>query len=223
MEKIISRDIQDGIQDGYRKLNIADCMAGKTEIPSAKHTFFLVKKCNRNKANYNMLPYYKICRDIQDDVPDSCRKQKIKYLRPKISQIMFECVKFVITLPHIYTMKTLIDLLQWSDWVSAIVQADIVTPRTADSFLRAALLTCARRTHQITAVAPFILQRQAYERWCHMHETDVLDRDFEDWCHLRKHASLSSSTEQQCWNLSCCYMSTFILCGRLHSQCNSTP
>ena len=66
---------------GNRKLNISDCMTDKTEIPKAKHTFFLVRECNGNKANYNMSPHYKICRGIQDDVQDGCRKQKIEYLR----------------------------------------------------------------------------------------------------------------------------------------------
>ena len=163
-----------------RKLNISDCMADKTEIRSAKHTFCVVKEYNGNQANYNMLPHYKICRDIQDGVWDGCRKQKIEYIRPKISQIMFECVKFVNTLTHIHTRKTLWDLLQGSGWVDAIVQAEIATPGTADSFLRAVHRTRTRRTHQITAAALFILQRQAYDRWCHMHKIDALDRDFED-------------------------------------------
>ena len=135
-----------------------------------------------------MLPQYTICRDIQDGVKDGCRKQKIEYLQLKTSLIMFECVKFVNTLPHIYTMKTLGDWLQGIQPIEAIVQAEIAKPGTADSFLRAAHLTRTRRTHQITAAALFILQRQAYDRWCHMHETDALDRDFEDWCYLRKHA-----------------------------------
>ena len=102
---------------------------------------------------------------------------------------MFECVKFVNTLPHIHTMKTLRDLLQGCCLEEAIVQAEIATPGTAVSFLRAAHLKRTRWTHQITAAALFILKRQAYDRWCHRHETDALDRDFEDWCHIRKHAS----------------------------------
>ena len=46
---------------------------------------------------------------------------------------MFECVKFVNTLPHILTMKTLGELLQGSCWVEAIVQAEIAKPGTANS------------------------------------------------------------------------------------------
>ena len=38
-----------------RKLNISDCMADKTEIPRAKHTFLWSRNAIENKANYNML------------------------------------------------------------------------------------------------------------------------------------------------------------------------
>ena len=82
-------------------------------------------------------------------------ENKIEYLRPKISHLMFECIKFVSTLPHIHTMKTLGDLLQGSVLVEALVQDNIVTQGTADSFLRAAHPTRTRRTHQITAAAAF--------------------------------------------------------------------
>ena len=92
---------------------------------------------------------------------------------------MFECVKFVNTLPHNRTTKTLEDLMQGSVWVEAIVQDKIVSHGTDDSFLRAAHLS-RTRTHQITAAVLFILQRQAYDCLCHMHETDALDRDLND-------------------------------------------
>ena len=53
--------IQDGVQDGCRKrkLNISDCMADKTEIPSVKHSFLWSRNANGNKANYNILPIAK--------------------------------------------------------------------------------------------------------------------------------------------------------------------
>ena len=41
---------------------------------------FVVKEFNGNKANYNMLLHYKICRDIPDGVQDGCRKQTILYI-----------------------------------------------------------------------------------------------------------------------------------------------
>ena len=47
--------------ENKKKLNISDCMADKTEIPKCWVYIFVVKECNGNKANYNMLPNYKIC------------------------------------------------------------------------------------------------------------------------------------------------------------------
>ena len=82
-----------------------------------------------------MAPHFKIGRAIQDGVQDGCLIQKIEYLRLKISLIMFESVKFVNTLPHMYTMKTMGDLLQGIGWVEAIVQADLAKPGTDHSFV----------------------------------------------------------------------------------------
>ena len=48
-------------------------------------------------------------------------------------------------------LKTLGDWLRGSGWVHALVQAEIATPGTADSFLRGAHGTRTRRAHQITA------------------------------------------------------------------------
>ena len=61
-------------------------------------------------------------------------------------------------------LKTLGDWLRGSAWVQALVQTEIATPGTADSFLRAAHGTRTRRAHQITAIALHILQHRAYER-----------------------------------------------------------
>ena len=83
-------------------------------------------------------------------------------------------------------LKTLGDWLQGSGWVQALVQAEIATPGTADSFLRAAHVTHTRRAHQITATTLHILQRRAYTRHC---MTDFDDAEglpeFEDRCHRR--------------------------------------
>ena len=57
-------------------------------------------------------------------------------------------------------LKTLGDWLQGSGWTQALVQAEITTAGTADSFLRAAHVTRTRRAHQVTAAALYILQRR---------------------------------------------------------------
>ena len=59
-------------------------------------------------------------------------------------------------------LKTLGDWLRGSGWVQALVQAEIATPGTADSFLRAAHVTRTRRAHQITATTLHILQPCVY-------------------------------------------------------------
>ncbi|KAL8572888.1 hypothetical protein ACOMHN_011137 [Nucella lapillus] len=50
-------------------------------------------------------------------------------------------------------LRTLGDWLQGSGWVQALVQAEIVTAGTADSFLRASHVLRSRRAHQVTAAA----------------------------------------------------------------------
>ena len=45
--------------DENRQLNISDCIADKSEIPNANAYIFVVKECNGNNANYNMLPITK--------------------------------------------------------------------------------------------------------------------------------------------------------------------
>ena len=47
----ICRDIQDGVQMAVenKKLNISDCMADKTEIPSAWHTFLWSRNAMETK------------------------------------------------------------------------------------------------------------------------------------------------------------------------------
>jgi len=59
-------------------------------------------------------------------------------------------------------LKTNGDWLQASGWTRALVQAEISTPGTADSFLRVTHVLCTRRAHQITAAALYILQHEAY-------------------------------------------------------------
>ena len=52
-------------------------------------------------------------------------------------------------------LKILGDWLDGSGWVQVLVQAEITTLGTADSFQRA---PCTRQAHQVTAAALYILQ-----------------------------------------------------------------
>ena len=84
-------------------------------------------------------------------------------------------------------LKTLGDWLQGSRWTQALVQTEITTAGTADSFLRAAHVTRTRRAHQVTAAALYILQRRAYEQYSTTNtEDDEHPGSFEDWCCLRE-------------------------------------
>ena len=84
-------------------------------------------------------------------------------------------------------LKTLGDWLQGSGWTQALVQAEITTAGTADSFLRAAHVTRTRRAHQVTAAASYILQRRAYDQYSTTNtEDDEHPGSFEDWCSQRE-------------------------------------
>ncbi|KAL8568634.1 hypothetical protein ACOMHN_035086 [Nucella lapillus] len=67
--------------------------------------------------------------------------------------------------------------------VQALVQAEIATAGTADSFLRASHVLRTRRAHQVTAAALYILQHCAYKHYCLGESRDAEDLPkFEDWC-----------------------------------------
>ena len=84
-------------------------------------------------------------------------------------------------------LKTLGDWLQGSRWTQALVQAEITTAETADSFLRAAHVTRTRRAHQITAAVLYNLQRCAYDKYSTTNtEDDEHPGSFEDWCSQRE-------------------------------------
>ena len=83
-------------------------------------------------------------------------------------------------------LKTLGNWLDGSGWVQALVQAEIATAGTADSFLRAAHVTRTRRAHQITAATLYILQRRAYDNYCRMNDDSNELMNYESWCNVRK-------------------------------------
>lgn len=81
---------------------------------------------------------------------------------------------------------------------TALVQAEVATPGTADSFLRSAHVTRTRRSHQITAVALYILQRHTFERYClACAEKGTFPLNYEDWCEERG----KSSPQFQYWTI----------------------
>ena len=54
------------------------------------------------------------------------------------------------------------DYLESSGWTSALIQAGIASMGTADSFLKSSHLTRTRHAHQVSALALYELQQQAF-------------------------------------------------------------
>lgn len=83
-------------------------------------------------------------------------------------------------------MKTAGDWLQGSGWIQALVQAEVATAGTADSFLRAAHVGRTRRAHQVTAATLHILQHNAHSKYTERANAgDEEALDFDAWCNLR--------------------------------------
>ena len=62
-------------------------------------------------------------------------------------------------------LKVLGDLLDGCGWTSALVQAEIATAGTSNSFLKAVHVKKTARAHQITACALYKLQQASYVEW----------------------------------------------------------
>ena len=58
--------------------------------------------------------------------------------------------------------NTLGDVLEGSDWTTALAEAEVASSGTADSFLKVAHLTRTRHAHQITLLTLHKLQKEAF-------------------------------------------------------------
>ena len=86
-------------------------------------------------------------------------------------------------------LKCLGDLLDSSGWTNALIQAGVVTSGRADAVLKASHVTRARRAHQISASALYILLQRAYSK----NETEI---SFEDW--IANHVETSPTFQYWC-------------------------
>ena len=97
--------------------------------------------------------------------------------------------KFVIMLGGLHVEKAVLstvgDWLNLSGWTNALVQADVTTPGTADSFLKVSHITRTRGAHQITFTSLFILKKRAYENYRLTLEENEVAVSFETWCKER--------------------------------------
>ena len=73
------------------------------------------------------------------------------------------------------------DWLKDSGWVEALVQAEIASAGTADSFLKASHVTRTRHAHQVTATTLYILAKRAYTQYVESQEPGSQTKSFNDW------------------------------------------
>ena len=92
--------------------------------------------------------------------------------------------------------KTIGDWLEESGWTSALVEADITSAGTADSFLKASHLTRTRHAHQVTAASLYILMHRSYDRSTAANEAPTPE-SFDTWRKRRIH----ESPQFQYWSL----------------------
>ena len=79
-------------------------------------------------------------------------------------------------------LKAIGNLLDGGGWGSALVQAGVATPGTADSFCRVTHVTRSRRAHQITAGSLFVLFEKAYSEYRVSQSDDHNPLSLEEWC-----------------------------------------
>ncbi len=145
-----------------------------------KHSFCVVKSAieHLNPGQTPVLtfdqPLYALAKQIQWTWPDDYGEDK-----------------FVVMLGGLHiemsALKAVGDWLKGSGWVQALVQAEIATAGTAESFLHAAHVTRTRRAHQVTAAALYMLQHHAYSNYCQSCTRDghpVIA--FKEWCQQRE-------------------------------------
>ena len=87
-------------------------------------------------------------------------------------------------------LKSTGTLLQSSGWTSAIVEADLASSGTAESFWSASSLTRTPQAHQITAKCLYWLLRNTYGYYCHEAVANAeIILSFEAWCQKHRRES----------------------------------
>lgn len=93
--------------------------------------------------------------------------------------------KFVIMFGGLHiemaALRSIGTLLQDSGWTTAIVEAEVASSGTAESYLSVSSVTRTRQAHQITACSLYRLMKKAYHDY-HSEESNISNKTFEDWC-----------------------------------------
>ena len=66
--------------------------------------------------------------------------------------------------------------------MNALIDADVATPGTAESFLKVSHLAKKRRAHEITAATLYVLQQSAYDHYKAALPTSEAPLEFNAWC-----------------------------------------
>ena len=97
-------------------------------------------------------PLYALAKQIQWNWPNIYGKDKVV--------IMFGGIHI-----EMAALRTIGDWLEESGWTSALVEPDIASLGTADSFLKASHLTRTRHAYQVTASSLYIFMNRAYVKY----------------------------------------------------------
>ena len=81
--------------------------------------------------------------------------------------------------------KTIGNLLDSSGWTGALVQANVATPGTAESFLCVTHMTRTRQAHQITVSSLYHLLQKGYLAYCSSLGEESNQSPLADWCSSR--------------------------------------
>ena len=154
----------------------------KEEVKSAAmicHSFNVVKNAVRHlnpgqiPTTAFVQPLYVLAKLIQWYWPDAYGEDK--------ALVMFGGLHVEMT-----ALKAIGKWLEGSGWTSALVQANVASPGTANSFLKATHVSRMMHAHQVTASTLNILMYNAYQEYCErLDEGDDL-LEFKAWCLMRE-------------------------------------
>ena len=144
-----------------------------------RHSFIVVKNAVRhlNPGQIPIIafdqPLYALTKLIQWYWPDAYGEDK--------ALVMFGGLHVEMT-----ALKAIGKWLEGSGWTSALVQANVASSGTADSFLKATHVSRTRHAHQVTASTLNILMYNAYQEYCErLDEGDDLLEN-KAWCLMRE-------------------------------------
>ncbi len=82
------------------------------------------------------------------------------------------------------------DWLDGSGWISGLVQANITSAGTADSFISTSQVAKTRHAHQVTAASIHILLQHTYDEYKIEVNNNAEVLSLEQWCQVRSQHSV---------------------------------